>query len=758
MSHFFVMKVSYRPLLEGLDKAGALINSSSQRLLYPIANPFVESRALPEQLNGSLEDQVLVVPKTLMSPHGAQCDHVGVGLGAFLGQTDPCREPRHSCLKNQPFDLWKQDQGPTGDPKQKFRLKSFSAPRLPAEISEHKPITIVELEKDFKTGKLYLEHKAASPTYVDIEIPADDVIILAPGYNAFIESVLTDTGSDGVKIVAQVLNKELVEAEFNVDLVQCTLDVGHDEPNPNEKTFLEKVKTTSAKMIGPLNSRRFVLDVHTDKINQPVFCFLVLVNEFHESIAAREIIFQPGETCICAHTCKCACGDKNTRCERLSDENIIGAGLSYEIRTAAEITDEEAAARSYVRWHRWIHLILAFHIILIILACVGFIHRQCNKEPDDKPPSKDPSSHNEKDENWENWQAVEEYCGEGFGEVDVDNTDVDENQFTISRAGSETTLYEKEYELAPSYSQMQIGKESSRITSPTAISTSGQSRYPRGNYDEPPQKGQQDSNLNQNEFQPATTNMPAYTYPSNEVFDNQGTYQSYNEPEVQQLSAHPSMGNDTQQANASPAVIGAQQQMSTTSSVALGQQTFKDPTVFQGQQTSKYPSVTFAQQTSRNPSIIEALQTSRNPSVTDAQQTISYSSATTGTEIDKNLLQESVTDFSQKSSGAPLSQMASALFHIVPPVNKEQSQTLSANQNDQSDEDEGGAQAADISPNSSKRSPFFDNTDYNAVDLMLNCVSASNSQNSFRTWDRRRRDQFTAYDFLPEPKSRGSYN
>ncbi|ODN05384.1 Protein HAPLESS 2-B [Orchesella cincta] len=343
------VKVSYRAHSEGIAASATIFDASDQRLLIPLPNPFVKPENYDEPLKGPIEDRILIVPKSLMAPNGLSCNRVGTRLQAFISQQEPCRQERNSCLNNQPFDLWKQDQGPKGAPKSKFRLKSFGNvnPQLPMNFSDN-----------FLTGHLFMEHKADAPTYVDIEIPADDLIIHSPGYNAFIENVLTDTGSDGANIVTQVMNKELVEAFFSVNLVHCTVNITQNLKTPQSK-------------IGPLNSKTYHMNLHPYKITDVTHCVVVLINEHGENIAAREVILHPHQTCICVHYCKCVCGEKsNLKCERLPDDNLIAAGLGSEVKTEVQL-DAEEKLHSQQRSKRIFHWVLIVHVFIISLSIMG---------------------------------------------------------------------------------------------------------------------------------------------------------------------------------------------------------------------------------------------------------------------------------------------------------------------------------------------------------------------------------------------------
>lgn len=348
------MQVTYRPHVEGIRKSSIILNPTSHRLLIPLPNPFVGHTTDPEPLQGAIEDQILIVPKSLMSPSGQACDRVGTKIDAFLNQSVRCQQKENACLGNQPFDLWKQDQG---DAKTKFRLKSY--------LNKEPPL--IDISDDFKSGSVYIPHRPEAASYVDIEIPGDDILILAPGYNAFIESVLTDTGVEGAKVVSQVVNKELVEAAFSVELVHCSLNISQG-------------MKSNQKLIGPLNTHIFHIDVHSDSIKQPIQCYVVLVNVFKEFVAAREVLLMPKETCLCVHICKCACGDQtNLQCERLSDDNIIATGLITAIKTPEEVEAEEKT--HFTQKYKWLfHWILVFHIILLIFACCGWMQKKCRKK------------------------------------------------------------------------------------------------------------------------------------------------------------------------------------------------------------------------------------------------------------------------------------------------------------------------------------------------------------------------------------------
>ncbi|CAL8100406.1 unnamed protein product [Orchesella dallaii] len=343
------VKVFYRAHTEGIADSAMIFNASFQRLLLPLPNPFIKPEHYDEPLKGPIEDQILIVPKPLMAPNGLSCDRVGTRLHAFLTQSDACRQQRNSCLNNQPFDLWKRDSGPNGSPNSKFRLKSFGTvnPQLPLDFSD-----------DFLTGFLFMEQKADASTYVDIEIPADDIIIHSPGYNAFIESVLTDTGSDGAKIVTQVMNKELIEASFSIHLVHCTINI------------TEALETPPWK-IGPLNSKTYHVNLYPYEITDVAHCVVALKNEYGEDVAAREVIFHPKQTCVCVHTCKCVCGEKSKmKCERLPDDNLIAAGLASEVISSEQLEAEEKR-HSQQRSKRIFHWVLIVHVFIISLSILG---------------------------------------------------------------------------------------------------------------------------------------------------------------------------------------------------------------------------------------------------------------------------------------------------------------------------------------------------------------------------------------------------
>jgi hypothetical protein len=313
------LNIKYRNTAEPLE----YLNTSLFRILLPIPpiNLKTES-SIPPAFKGPVQDSVLVVPKTLIAPKGAHCDRVGVTHTAFVNQKDPCQQEVNACLQNQPFDLWMQNDSKF---QTKFKLSSIGSVAVPRPIEMHSRTQ----------GTVFMQSKWTTEdesSYVDIEIPANELLLLSPGYNVRIQYILTEKNvSSGARIIAELINEELVAGSFRISLKNCSGGIASVRAEGK------------MKRLEPLKSQEFVIDLtgQDSWIQQGSFCIIVVLNEFEEAVAARRITFSPGDTCICLNACACTCTKDSLQCAPLSRNDRLAAGMGTGETKQSSRNDEE---------------------------------------------------------------------------------------------------------------------------------------------------------------------------------------------------------------------------------------------------------------------------------------------------------------------------------------------------------------------------------------------------------------------------------
>jgi len=266
----------------------------------------------------------LIFPMSMVDLHKGACDKIGVGYAAFKNQAAGgvgfgCHEKQGSCLKNQPWHFFNEDQE---------RVNQGKTPSyFPARYGK---LVGTRIPKD-KDGKVDTEKGQVVLTYeveedhvslVTLQISADDIILI---YNRatgeIVRAAIKDFESlsmDG-KLHVEVLNTGFVTADFHVSVASCS-------------TGIAKIQERGAS-INPQVTMSFVFSLKTSSMEGTTYsCIVQLFDAKRALLGQRNVSFSTSTPCVCEQTaCRCECAEGGgVKC-------IINHGASYVNKTLHKV-------------------------------------------------------------------------------------------------------------------------------------------------------------------------------------------------------------------------------------------------------------------------------------------------------------------------------------------------------------------------------------------------------------------------------------
>lgn len=285
------------------------INYKIKKLLIPDTSKMGYNDSYPELKGGP--ERYLVVNENQIQENGKTCNTVGVGYEAFVKQPDRCSQPKGTCLHQQPKHLFTHDQEAESKGKNgSYFLKYYGT------LAEN-PIESVEDTQNKSLRMLYTE---SYTSILDIEIKADENVVLRPNSLAIITEVYVDSSSHKrTSITVKVFNSGLVSSLLFVSLTHCPLELPAIFNNIVSKPAL----------IAPQQQHVFNLKIECPLPISSFFCAMEVLNSKQELIAFRKIRLVSLDRCICIWHCLCACllADKGLKCKPMSLQHYHAAGF-----------------------------------------------------------------------------------------------------------------------------------------------------------------------------------------------------------------------------------------------------------------------------------------------------------------------------------------------------------------------------------------------------------------------------------------------
>ncbi|XP_022257164.1 hapless 2-like, partial [Limulus polyphemus] len=292
--------VAERPKEESIK-----LDYKNKRLLIPQLMPGLTSSELPPRYARGASDYI-ILSKDLIEGDGGECDKAGVSYRAFFYQTNRCKVPPGTCLKNQPLDLWNEDDKKLkAGKKGSFLLRFYGMP--------HKDAILINKT----TGQhwLALEYTYRHLTIVHIEIDARNITVLRKGHFAQLNAIVTSSTAGTSQIHVHVLNTGLVAARFTAKAVKCSEGVSDSSED--------------SVLIPPQSKKVLLLFVQLGSldINDDILCTVKLRSENVEQVAERQAVVKPKGRCICYMHCKCTCIKESLSCKLVTIEDYHKAGF-----------------------------------------------------------------------------------------------------------------------------------------------------------------------------------------------------------------------------------------------------------------------------------------------------------------------------------------------------------------------------------------------------------------------------------------------
>ncbi|XP_054716782.1 hapless 2-like [Uloborus diversus] len=321
-----------------------LISASNNRLLIPQPMPSVELNKLPQVIKNGAPDYLLL-PRNLINPDGAECDVAGVSYVGFANQEQRCEKEAGTCLKNQPLDLWEQDdeKRKSGE-KGRYMLHNFGTP-------SKDPISV---NKETMEHWLLLEYYSKHTTTITVELAADDIVLLTVGKNAQILKVVSSSIQRTIQFYVSLLNAGLVQADFSVRATDCGMGV----PDASSVAIRVPPQLEGQVVLGTTQGGM--------ELSEQFTCTVEISSSLYGTVAKRKVVVNPGQRCVCYMHCKCACLDASSlHCDPMSMEEFHAAGF----RGSLPVLTAEPRPESWFRDHP----VLATVAILLYMLLPGFM-------------------------------------------------------------------------------------------------------------------------------------------------------------------------------------------------------------------------------------------------------------------------------------------------------------------------------------------------------------------------------------------------
>ncbi|XP_018562833.1 hapless 2 [Anoplophora glabripennis] len=321
------------------------INYKIKKLLIPDASKIVVNDSYPELKGGP--EQYLVVNENQVQTNGKSCNTAGVGYEAFVKQPNRCSKPKGTCLHKQPKHLFTHDQEAETEGKNgSYFLKYHgSLADDPIESTENSPNKTLRM--------LYTE---SYTSILDLEIKADNNVVLRPNSLAIITEVYVDSSSPKrTSIIVKVFNSGLVSSLFFVALTHCPLDL------PASFSSI----TSKPALIAPQQQHVFNLKIECPLPATSFFCAVEVLNDKVELIAFRKIRLEKLDRCICTWHCLCACllSDKGLKCKPMSLQHYHAAGFQGSLPVPLHVVH-------YTFWDDVLSIILYILIFLFLTLLI----------------------------------------------------------------------------------------------------------------------------------------------------------------------------------------------------------------------------------------------------------------------------------------------------------------------------------------------------------------------------------------------------
>lgn len=330
------------------------LDCNTQRLLIPdiIQDDYEDNNMQMKQQEQNVVDEFLIVPKTLISVDGKECNVAGVGYEAFVNNPKRCSSSNHhqpkndssSCLANQPRHFIEHDR--INKNKGKYFLKYHAKP---VPLLSSTPRQQQHLNR-FSTLKLY--HTQPFTVLLDLDVKlAYNVALLHPHSSAIITKVYIDSTINPhqtIVVTAKVTNFDVQPRIFYVTLNGCSLNVPASFNNIASKPVLiepqlqhiYKLNIEYAAAAAAATSSDTASSSNNKNKNSFV-CFLNVVDggdgkgaggnnhaaraSSGELIAMRQIRFQKFDQCVCIWHCECVCFDGISSSASLVDDDDVDA-------------------------------------------------------------------------------------------------------------------------------------------------------------------------------------------------------------------------------------------------------------------------------------------------------------------------------------------------------------------------------------------------------------------------------------------------
>ncbi|XP_045450496.1 uncharacterized protein LOC123659291 [Melitaea cinxia] len=176
---------------------------------------------------------------------------------------------------------------------------------------------------------LKLPHTKPLQTQIDIEVKADDNSLVLVGKNGRLTTVVTDSSRQTRSVFSiQATNMGLASARFRVLIRECTPKLSNVILKKRESEYI----TAGYVLFPPRLTQSFRLDLPVTIPVENAHCVVALLNENEEAVAVRDVRIKRDDRCFCVWYCDCVClsEDPKLLCRRLSEPQLIAAGLPIQ--------------------------------------------------------------------------------------------------------------------------------------------------------------------------------------------------------------------------------------------------------------------------------------------------------------------------------------------------------------------------------------------------------------------------------------------
>ncbi|CAH2099766.1 unnamed protein product [Euphydryas editha] len=173
---------------------------------------------------------------------------------------------------------------------------------------------------------LKLPHTKPHQTQIDIEVKADDNSLVLVGKNGRLTTIVSDSSRHTRSVFSiQATNMGLASARFRVLIRECTPKLTNAKLKKRESEDV----TASYILFPPRHTQSFRLDLPVTIPVENAHCVVEMLNENEELVAVRDVRIKRDDNCFCVWYCDCVCLSEDSKllCRRLSEPQLIAAGL-----------------------------------------------------------------------------------------------------------------------------------------------------------------------------------------------------------------------------------------------------------------------------------------------------------------------------------------------------------------------------------------------------------------------------------------------